>query len=68
MRVPTESTWVWMRRLLGVGGFIYALTVQPDLPLFCYAILGGLLGLPDIVLYQRYLNRERTNQEDRTSE
>lgn len=47
---------------MGLVGFVYLLASDPQAPVAFYVLLGGLLGLPNVIEYQMALNRERRNK------
>jgi hypothetical protein len=58
MDAQLEVAWKWALRFLGVVGFVYLLAYKPTWPIAAYALLGGLLGLPNVIAYQQRVNRE----------
>lgn len=57
-----ETFWKWLLRALGVIGFGFLLVTDPDAPVAFYVLLGGLLGLPNVIQYQLALNRQNKNR------
>lgn len=53
-----ERAWKWLLRGLGVVGFAFLLITDRDAPVAFYVLLGGLLGLPNIISYQMALNKD----------
>lgn len=53
-----ETAWKWALRGLGVFGFIVLVAFWRDAPVAFYVLLGGLLGLPNVISYQLALSRE----------
>jgi hypothetical protein len=55
-----EILWKWMLRIVGVATFIYILLVMKgDAPAAVFVIVGGLIGLPNVVSLQQALNQRR---------
>ena len=58
MDARSELIWKWVLRALGVAGFTYLIVSDANAPVAFYVLLGGLLGLPNVIQYQLALNRE----------
>lgn len=68
-KLPTEegleTAWKWALRLLGLISSAYVVFFHPEVPGYCYVLLGGLLGLPTALDQQIRKNRERDRRRDR---
>jgi hypothetical protein len=54
-----ETAWKWLLRLAGLGAFLYVLIFRGgDVPLGIFVLIGGLIGLPNVISLQQMLNRE----------
>jgi hypothetical protein len=53
-----EVLWKWMLRLAGLGAFAYVLIHHKgEVPVGVYVIIGGLIGLPNVITWQNMLNQ-----------
>jgi hypothetical protein len=62
--VPGERTadllWKWVLRVVGLVSFAYVLFVmRGDVAVAVYVLIGGLIGLPNVVSLQGLLNEGR---------
>lgn len=49
--------WKWILRGVGVAAFVYVLVVMDgEVALGAYIIIGGLIGLPNVLGWQQALN------------
>jgi hypothetical protein len=54
-----ELAWKWMLRLMGAASFGYVLLAKDgNVPVAVFAIIGGLIGLPNVIAWQSILNRK----------
>jgi hypothetical protein len=52
-----EVLWKWALRLVGIAAFAYILISKGgNVPLGVFVIVGGLIGLPNIISAQQLLN------------
>lgn len=52
-----ETLWKWALRLAGIAAFAYILVVKGgDVALGAYVLVGGLIGLPNVIGLQQLLN------------
>jgi hypothetical protein len=59
-----ELIWKWLLRLAGLAAFIYTLLAKGGAaPVAAYVLIGGLIGLPNIISWQQVLNRGRERAE-----
>lgn len=55
-----ELLWKWMLRLSGLAAFAYILLAKDgDVPAAVYVIVGGLIGLPNVITLQNAINEKR---------
>lgn len=55
-----EVAWKWLLRLAGLTAFLYVLLFKGgDVPLGVFVLIGGLIGLPNVVSLQQVLNKDR---------
>jgi hypothetical protein len=54
-----EALWKWLLRLAGLAAFVYVLIAKDgDVPLGVFVLIGGLIGLPNVISAQQLLNRK----------
>jgi hypothetical protein len=52
-----ELLWKWLLRLGGFAAFVYVLTfMHGNVPVAAYVLIGGLIGLPNVISWQQVLN------------
>jgi hypothetical protein len=52
-----ELVWKWVLRLAGMAAFVYILLNKGgQAPVAVYVLIGGLIGLPNVVSWQQVLN------------
>lgn len=54
-----ETLWKWALRLVGLSAFVYVLIQGQDVPVAVYVLIGGLIGLPNVVSLQQLLNQRK---------
>jgi hypothetical protein len=60
-----ELAWKWILRLAGIAAFVYILVARAgDVPVGTYVIIGGLIGLPNVISLQSALNQRATRDPD----
>lgn len=60
-----ELAWKWTLRLCGLAAFVYILLVKNgDVPAAVYVIVGGLIGLPNVISLQSALNQKRKDEDE----
>lgn len=53
-----EALWKWVLRLAGIAAFAYVLIAKDgNVPLGVFVLIGGLIGLPNVITAQQLLNR-----------
>lgn len=60
-----ELLWKWILRLSGLLAFGYILLVKDgNVPATVYVIVGGLIGLPNVITLQNALNERRKGTDE----
>lgn len=60
-----EMLWKWTLRLAGLAAFGYILLAKDgNVPAAVYVIVGGLIGLPNVITLQNALNDRRSSSGD----
>lgn len=54
-----ELLWKWVLRSVGLATFLYILLARNgDVPAAVFVIVGGLIGLPNVISWQQALNEK----------
>lgn len=60
-----EKLWKWILRLSGLAAFFYILFARDgDVPAAVFVIIGGLIGLPNVISLQQALNRKTLEESE----